>query len=267
MSAFSIALRNRSEQSALERVLAALDAQSVRAEETILISDRAPESMRHGLRHITTAFTTPGALLNHACQELRSELIVHICVPALPLGPRFIETLLAPFSDPDIVAVRCINVCATRELQSWMEPRREPEPDSEASVLLSPNDNCFAMRRSAWVRIPFDAAVSASCDKLWARRQLQAGARLAVCNAFYFLPEQHGLAAKLAVFNRQNLDYYLATGRLIRHDPTTLGGLLRACLLTAPKAATRIALSELGRYVAITSLPLQASWARRSTRE
>ncbi|HNM45767.1 MAG TPA: glycosyltransferase family A protein, partial [Candidatus Sumerlaeota bacterium] len=105
----SIVIRAFNEARHLKEVLRRINAQSERSLEIIVVDSGSTDETREiaeaaGARilHIAKEDFTFGRSLNIGCAAARGEFLVFISGHCYPMGSRWLEELLAPFSNPQI---------------------------------------------------------------------------------------------------------------------------------------------------------------------
>jgi hypothetical protein len=268
MPELAVVVRFEGSRETVPELFESLRAQTLRPDEVVTIGfDGAPFGGQD-LKLRNCAFETSeyvGAAMNAGMRETSAEIVVHIGSNSLPVGRHFLQAIGDGFADPGVAAVRCLNIANSAEIRSWMV-RREADAatDYERSVLTGPNSACCAIRRSAWSENAFAENVTVSEDKIWARGAIRQGQRLASCEAIYIRKNAETWWAAIKRLNRQTLEFYLATGTLVSHNPPTAIQTARRILVGAPLAAVRVALTAICTYLALAVVPAQAWFRRRS---
>lgn len=183
----AVVIRCRDEARWLGRVLDSTLQQSVSAELIIVDSgsrDGSVEIARSRGVHVheipPQSFTF-GRALNIGFALTTAPLIVSLSAHALPADGRWLERLIAPFEDPDVVAtygrqLPHADVDPFRRRQILDYWGSEPRVDAAGGVRLS-NAN-GAVRRKAWEGQHWDETLSASEDRLWGEGQVKLGRRI-----------------------------------------------------------------------------------------
>jgi rhamnosyltransferase len=148
-------------------------------------------------RRISSEVFNHGGTRNDGIAMSRGEVIILITQDALPVGDKWMSTLVRNFASPDVAGVYCRQVpredgplLPKVDLKLWvsgMEIRREnqisdhPNYDTYSSQnrrLLCNFDNiCSAVRRSVWERFPLNL-VNYAEDLDWGKRVFEAGYKL-----------------------------------------------------------------------------------------
>jgi rhamnosyltransferase len=179
----SVVIRNRNEGASLRHVLHALSLQDTPAEVILVDNASTDDSVRvardFGATIVTLARDafTYGRALNAGLQVASGEVCVILSAHSVPIGPRFLSDCAKPFAqDPRVAAVRCVLARQLRDALRWMEPELLVGSVDVATVIAKGPLACgCAIRRSVWEEIPFDEALEANEDKLWALAALRRG--------------------------------------------------------------------------------------------
>lgn len=203
----SIVVVTRNGMRTLPRWMDAIDGQISSIDRDVLAvdsgsTDGTPEFLASRgvqVRRIAPEEFNHGATRNEAIALTRGNLIVLIVQDAIPAGPHWLETLIAPFASDSKLAGAFARQVPAREasaltrwsLERWAgsstAPRRvEPMTRDEYNALppLARYERCIfdnvcaCLRRDVWARHPFRAVPIAE-DLEWARDVLLDGWRLA----------------------------------------------------------------------------------------
>ncbi len=111
---------------------------------------------------------TYGAALNRGAALARGALVVYLSAHCRPLGRDWLAHLLAPFTDPQVVASfgRQVPVPGINPIEALTTARNFP-PAPPPGVLFSTANG--AVRRGAVLARPFDEEIAIAEDHLWAR--------------------------------------------------------------------------------------------------
>jgi rhamnosyltransferase len=159
----SIILRSYNEAWALRGTLPALQAQTHRDWELIVIdsgsTDGSPELIRAArpahFVQITPAEYNPSRVMNHGLRLARSEFGIFLNADATPQGDGWLAPLVAGLQDPQVAAVF---------------GRQIPRPDCRA-VFANDYDRCFGPERESVRWDHFFSMVSSGLRKdVWAKR-------------------------------------------------------------------------------------------------
>jgi rhamnosyltransferase len=189
----------------LPQLLDALASQQTKLDvETFAIDsgsrDGSVELMKErGLRveSIASSAFDHGDTRNRAIAGTSGDIAVLLTQDAIPSGPRFLDAIAAPFSDPDVAGVygRQIprsdcDVLTQRQLEGWLTGRTEHAYSSlggKKLVELSPGERhalcvfdnvCSAVRRSTWEKLPFPRTEFGE-DIAWGKSVIEAGHTIA----------------------------------------------------------------------------------------
>jgi hypothetical protein len=254
----SVVIRNRNESRYLRQVLTALRHQTVRPREIVVVdNDSTDESVATALELGATvvplardAFSY-GRALNVGMRAATGEVCVILSAHALPLGPGFLESCAAAFHDAGTAAVRCVHVGKQVDLLRWCDAEMlDGRSSVEEIVSRGPLANGCAVRRSTWEVVPFDEAIEAAEEKVWAAEVLARGYRiLSPCPAFYaYLKPIAPAAARRKNFRELRAVYEALgqrVGALRGGLPGALADALRTLGVGVPRSIVRTAHAEL----------------------
>jgi glycosyltransferase involved in cell wall biosynthesis len=258
----SVVIRNRNEREHLERLLQALSLQTVKPEVVMVDNESTDGSAEMAaasgakLIHIARSEFTYGRAINIGVASAAADIIILLSSHSLPVGERFIESCLKPFSDPRVAAARCIHVEHAHE---WLNPVVLEGPITwDISLSMLPESNGCVFRKAVWRQIPFDEQIEATEDRLWCYHVLNAGHCIAIAPAWY----QYFPTWKFWPSLRKRLREQSALYRMTRRKPA-YGRLARQVLLGAPREALNSAATVVGRSIVDAIAPL---YARRPPR-
>ncbi|PIQ24153.1 glycosyltransferase [bacterium (Candidatus Blackallbacteria) CG17_big_fil_post_rev_8_21_14_2_50_48_46] len=171
----SIIIRSKNSAETLAEVLKALAAQTVQDFELIVADSGSQDqtlewlaAYPHQLLKIQAQDYFPGKVLNQAASMARGEILVFLNSDVVMLDQDTLAELLAPFANPEVKASFARQV-ARPEADAWVRrdylkafPSQGSAPDwMRYSLPLA------AMRRSAWVHMPFYTWAWGSEDTEW----------------------------------------------------------------------------------------------------
>lgn len=182
-----IVIRTLNESELIGMCLETLGGQRTRHKIEILVVDSGSTDTTveiaeaHGVRvvHLSPDDFDYSRALNVGIGELRAELVISLSAHAIPLDDDWVETLAAPFEDPQVAGVTCRQVpwpdAPWREVQRlgrmFGTARRVCTSESAAGLTFS--NAASAIRREVWREQPF--TLPAAEDQEWADRVLAAG--------------------------------------------------------------------------------------------
>ncbi len=187
MRAVSVVIRTRNEASGLDRLLAALQRQTHRPEEVIVVDSGSCDATvsiarREETKVIEVDFAdfSFGRTLNLGSAAARGEFLVYLSAHASPREANYLENLLSPFADPQAAGVygrQCpwpdCNIFEAAAIEAAFACRTvHPEGDFFFSAA-----NC-AVRRGVWEQLPFNEELPGCEDQLWAKGALEAGYKI-----------------------------------------------------------------------------------------
>jgi rhamnosyltransferase len=184
----SIVIRAYNEEAHIERLMLGIAAQRLQPYEVILVDSGSTDSTAeiaraHGARivPIKKAEFTFGRALNKGCAEARGDILVFASAHVYPVYDTWLEKLVAPFSEPQVVLSygrqRGDGNSKFSEHQIFARwfPRTSEWPQR---TYFCNNANC-AIRRSAWEQQPYDEMVTGLEDLAWAKIAQARGGQLA----------------------------------------------------------------------------------------
>lgn len=184
----SIVIRALNEAAHLPLLLNGLAAQTVQPEEIILVDSGSTDDSveicrRRGATvvHIDPADFSFGRALNYGCRVATGEILVFVSAHVYPADERWLEALVRPFGDPDVVLSYGRQTGDNRNAFSEIQLMRQwfPEQrDYDQSNPFCNNANC-AVRRSWWEQLPYDEDLTGLEDLDWAKRAQSRGGKIA----------------------------------------------------------------------------------------
>ncbi len=228
----SLVIRAYNEQAHLGRLLDGVLQQSTREVEIVLADSGSTD---HTLEvaalypvkvvHIPPAEFTFGYSLNTAIHHSQGEFIVLASAHVYPVYPDWIESLLAPFADPQVGLTygkqrgSAENNFAEQQIfQHWYPDQSKPRQ----STPFCNNANA-AIRRSLWENCPYDENLPGLEDLDWANRIMALG------NSISYVAEAEVIhihaETPRAVYNRYRREA-MAFKRIFPHENYHLGNLV-----------------------------------------
>jgi rhamnosyltransferase len=274
----SIVIRVRNEAKSLRHVLEALAAQRCNFSWEVIVVDNESEDETLELCTRYTVCVIPlrrdeftyGRALNLGIGKARGELVLLCSAHAVPVGSYFLEHAVAPFTDPQMAAVRCLN---GRQAAEWYKARDiqydslgEQKAAETGTQWLTdyPTAACCVIRRSVWEQIPFDEHLEAQEDKLWASYVLRQGFKIRSCaEAVFVYTRQRRTMDQWRVMNRQYKALYRLTGYVPLRWPQFLLRVVRAALFT-PLVAIRYFVDTVASNAYLVIIPWQAKYPPRA---
>jgi glycosyltransferase involved in cell wall biosynthesis len=200
----SVVIRARNEAKSLRRVLEALAAQRCSFTWEIIVVDNESQDetaavckeFNARVISIARAEFTYGRALNWGIRHARGELVLICSAHSVPVGSYFLESSVAPFSDPRIAAARCLIAGDRQQTAKWYQTRdiqygsyEEQRAEEAKTDWLRdyPSAACCVIRRSVWEEIPYDEELEAVEDKLWASEVLRRGYKIRSCAEAAFI--------------------------------------------------------------------------------
>jgi rhamnosyltransferase len=274
----SIVIRVRNEAKSLRQVLEALAAQRCSFTWEVIVVDNESEDdtlevckqyKTRVIRIGRDAFTY-GRALNLGISKAQGELILLCSAHAVPVGSYFLERAVAPFADPEMAAVRCLNGSQVvewykvRDIQYGSLEEQKAAETGTQWLMDYPTAACCVIRRSVWEQIPFDEYLEAQEDKLWASHVLSQGLKIRSCaEAVFVYTRQRRIIDKWRVMNRQYKALYRLTGYVPLSWPQFLRKVVRAALF-APLVAMRCFVDTVVSNAYLVIIPWQAKYPPRA---
>ncbi|MGE3539054.1 MAG: glycosyltransferase family 2 protein [Candidatus Tectimicrobiota bacterium] len=278
----SVVIRVRNQARHLHQVLQALAAQRCSFPWEIIIVDNESddetlalcEQYQARVVSISRAEFTYGKALNLGIRQARGELVFLCSAHAIPIGSYFLEAAVAPFTDPQVAAARCLSGSYKEQTALWYAardihyPSYEEQQAAEAgSKWLTdyPSASCCIIRRAVWEQIPYNEELEAMEDKLWAREVLKKGFKIRSCaEAVFIYNRQRTRGAAWKKLNREHRALYRVLGQVPLPWGRFFFTLGRAILL-APLAGVRYIVEIVAPGLYLVSIPLQVRFGQRGT--
>ena len=276
----SVVIRTRNQAKSLRHILEALEAQRCSFKWEIIIVDHESQDetvelcKQHKARIIRIRHEefTHGRSVNLGISKARGELVLICSAHSVPVGSYFLESVVAPFTDPRVAAVRCIAGSDNQKLEGWYTARDvqygslEEQKTAEAGtgwLRNYPSATCCAIRRSVWEQIPYDEHLEYMCDKLWASQVLSKGFKIRCrSDAVFIHVRKMGYIEKWRRENRAYRDLYRARQYIPLSWSKFLVRIVRVALLT-PLVATRYFVQNVLADAGLVTIPWQAKFAPR----
>ncbi len=184
----SIVIRAYNEERDLPRLLDALSRQTLRDHEIILVDSGSTDgtlavASRYPVRvlHIQPDDFTFGRSLNMGIEAARGEYIAIASAHVYPVADDWLESLLAPFSDPQIALTygKQRGDSSTRFSEEQHFHQYFPEHSQPRQSDAFCNNANAAIRRVLWGRNPYDESLAGLEDIAWASWAVHQGYFLA----------------------------------------------------------------------------------------
>lgn len=253
----SVIIRNRNEGEYLRQVLTALSVQKGPPLEVVVVDNASTDdsveiaaSFGATVVHLRKDEFTYGRGLNIGLHASNGEICVILSAHSLPAGTNFINACVNAFDRPTIAAARCVYAGKSSDMMRWTSPEiLDASATLQDIISKGPLASGCAIRRSAWLKIPFDEEVGAAEDKLWASAVIKAGYQiLSPCDAFYFYIKAVSPSTSLRYNDRDLRAIFHATGvRFGAADVTPIKALWRASWTIAsevPRAVVSVIARE-----------------------
>lgn len=184
----SILIRSFNEEKHLGRLLKAIEGQSLKDVEIILVDSGSTDATlaiaaRHLVRvlHIQPEEFTFGRSLNIGMRAAKAEYVVLASAHVYPLQTDWLEKLLAPLDDPEVALSygkqrggEGSKFSEDRHFKRWFPEKS----DLEQAHAFCNNANA-ALKRSLWEQNPFDESLTGLEDIAWASWAKEQGYRIA----------------------------------------------------------------------------------------
>lgn len=276
----SVVIRTRNQAKSLRQILEALEAQRCSFKwETIIVDHESQDETvelckqyKARIISIRDAEFTHGRSVNLGISKARGEVVLICSAHSVPVGSHFLESIVAPFTDPLVAAVRCIAGSDTQQLGEWYTARDvqyrslEEQKTAEAGtgwIRDYPSATCCAIRRSVWEQIPYDEHLEFLNDKLWASQVLSKGFKIRCrSDAVFIHVRKMGYIEIWRRENRAYRDLYRTRRYIPLSWPKFLVRIVRVALLT-PLVATRYFLQNVLAAAGLVTIPWQAIFPPR----
>jgi rhamnosyltransferase len=188
MPSISIIIRSYNEEQHIGRLLHGIEMQRLSAVEVILVDSGSTDSTvpiaeKYGVKivHIPKEDFTFGRALNRGCEVATGDFLLFASAHVYPLRHDWLEQIIAPFSDPEVVLCygRQVGNEVTRfsehqVFKSWFPA----ESVARQTHNFCNNANC-AIRRSWWRRYRYDETLTGLEDLAWTKKTMAAGGQIA----------------------------------------------------------------------------------------
>src|SRR5215216_493037 len=276
----SVVIRARNQATSLRQVLEALAAQRCRCNWEIIVVDHESRDKTGELCKQYNARIIPirheefthGRSLNLGISNARGALVLICSAHSVPVGSHFLESVVAPFTDPCVAAVRCIPGIDNQQLGEWYTARDvqygslEEQNTAEAGtgwLRNYPSATCCAIRRSVWEQIPYDEYFEFMTDKLWASQVLSKGFKIRCrSDAVFIHVRKMGYIETWRRENRAYRDLYRTRRYIPLGWSKFLVRMVRFALL-APLVAIRYLVQNVITDIGLVTIPWQAKLAPR----
>ena len=175
---------------------------------------------------------------------------------------------MAPFTDPQVAAVRCIASSDTQQMAEWYTPREvhysslAAQHTAEAGtgwLREYPSATCCTIWRAVWEQFPYDERhLEFMHDKFWASQVLGHGFKISRSAATYVHVRHMRYLENWRRENRAYRDLYRARGYVPLRWSQCLVRMGRAALLT-PLVALRYFTQNVLTAVGLATIPCQAT--------
>ena len=183
----SVVIRAYNEGAHLGRLLDGLRAQTVQADEIILVDsgstdDTVKVAERGGCRvvPIAKADFTFGRSLNYGCDAAKGDLLLIVSAHVYPVYDTYVEHMIAPFEDQDTALAygRQVGDHRTKYSESRILAKWFPEQSIRNQTHPFSNNANSIIRKSVWSQLRYDERLTGLEDLDLAKRALDLGMRL-----------------------------------------------------------------------------------------
>jgi glycosyltransferase involved in cell wall biosynthesis len=275
----SVIIRTRNQAESLRQILEALAAQRCSFKWEIVVVDHESQDETVELCKQYQARIVPirheefthGYSLNLGMSKAHGEFVLICSAHSIPVGTHFLESVVAPFTDLSVAAVRCLANSDNQQLGEWYTTwdihydSLEEQKTAEAGIgwlRNYPSGTCCAIRRSVWEQIPFDEHLEFMHDKFWASQVLCKGFKISRSEAIYLHVRPRGYLENWHRENRAYRDLYRAKGYLPLSWSKFFVRIVRVVLLT-PLIAMRYFGQNVMINVGLVTIPWQAKFPPR----
>ena len=184
----TLLVRAHNEEQHIGRLLEGIRHQTVQDVELLLVDSGSTDATaaiaaRYGARvlHIRPEEFTFGRSLNLGLAAATRELVVIASAHVYPVYPDWLERLLDPFADPQVVLTYGKQRGGAASRFSECQIFLHWYPDRSVPRQAGPfcNNANAAIRRSYWERQPYDETLTGLEDLAWAKAALEAGFSMA----------------------------------------------------------------------------------------
>ncbi len=184
----SIVIRSFNEEKHLGRLLEAIQAQTLKDVETILVDSGSTDNTLEiaakfpvDIHHIQPKEFTFGRSLNQGIAAAAAQIVVLASAHVTPMNDAWLEKLIAPFEGPKVALTygkqrgdKESKFSEEQHFRDWFPD----QSDMDQQRAFANNANA-AIRRSLWEQHPFDEGLTGLEDVAWASWARQEGHKIA----------------------------------------------------------------------------------------
>jgi glycosyltransferase involved in cell wall biosynthesis len=218
-----VVIRAKNEAAKIGTTLDRLARQTIADQAEIVVvdsgsRDRTVEIARRAgarLIEIPSESFTYGGSLNTGCRDAETPFLVALSAHAPPVGPTWLERLLAPFGDERVCAV-----CGYEKSPdggTLAAPLTQDESLAEAHPFWGYSNSAGAFRTELWRRRPFREDMPGTEDKEWALHWLREG-YVVVVDPALVTEHSHADEGPIKTFRRAR-DEWLGFGSYLGLEP------------------------------------------------
>lgn len=175
----TVLIRAKNEAKDIGKTLSAIFSQTYKSYEVIIVdsgsTDRTLEIAReYPLRiyEIRPEDFTWGYALNYGFKRANGKYVVNLSAHALPLSDNWIETMIANFNDEKVAAVMSKNLpcpdCNPFDRRGLLKKYNMPRQEIKGGPPYIFSNYSSVIRKSVWVRVPYDETLTYAEDHDWA---------------------------------------------------------------------------------------------------
>jgi len=188
----SVVIRSYNEEKHIGRLLSGIGKQTIKDLEIVVVDSGSQDATlaiasKYPVRILTIEKEefSFGRSLNVGCESAKGEFIVLASAHVYPVYEDWIENLLRPFEDPKVAVVygKQRGGETTKYPENQIFKRWFPENSDRKQLHPFCNNANAAIRKSLWMRIPYDETLTGLEDLEWAKRAVQTGHKIVYSSA------------------------------------------------------------------------------------
>ena len=184
MSTIGMVIRCLNEERHIGRLLAGLERQTRRPDQIVIVDSGSTDATldiasryTSDITHIKKEEFSFGRALNIGCEAATADLLVFVSAHVYPVYDSYLERLMAPFDDPEVVLTygRQVGDHRTKYSESRVMLKWFPTTSIDRQDHPFCNNANAAVRRSAWQQQPYDEELTGLEDVAWAKAAQERG--------------------------------------------------------------------------------------------
>lgn len=184
MSTIGMVIRCLNEERHIGRLLAGLERQTRRPDQIVIVDSGSTDATldiasryTSDITHIKKEEFSFGRALNIGCETATADLLVFVSAHVYPVYDSYLERLMAPFDDPEVVLTygRQVGDHRTKYSESRVMLKWFPTTSIDRQDHPFCNNANAAVRRSAWQQQPYDEELTGLEDVAWAKAAQERG--------------------------------------------------------------------------------------------